>query len=178
MRDWLLRDLQALAARPSERVSAQKPHNSPPSIAQIMASTANNMQRCGRLGTAVMHLPASMDTSSVIAHLKSLGVTDEDATSGRVVSALAVSCSPLSARRDCVVRRHFSHKNSLRSEHVHVPVPARASPMPSASCSSCGLPAPAPPPAHVPVCSAYARPLMLPSFFKACRSMAPALRPT
>ena len=96
MRDWLLRDLQALrelqaqVARPSVRVSEQKQSHSPPDISGIIASTKNRMQRCGRLGSAVVHLPSSMDTSSVIERLKSCGATDEDAASDRVVSALVV----------------------------------------------------------------------------------------
>jgi hypothetical protein len=96
MRDWLLRDLQALrevqaqVPRPSVRASVQKQGHSPPDISGIIASTKNSMQRCGRLGSAVVHLPLSLDTSSVIERLKSYGATDGDAASDRVVSALVV----------------------------------------------------------------------------------------
>jgi hypothetical protein len=91
MRDWLLRDLQALAAGIPQRVSTPKLRHVPPDIAHIVASTANRLQCCGRLGSAVMCLPLSMDTSAVLNYLKSCGVMDEDAASDRVVSALVVS---------------------------------------------------------------------------------------
>ncbi len=91
MRDWLLLDLQSLAARPHQRVLALKQPHEPPDIALIVASTANTAQRCGRLGSAIMHLPQSMDTTSAVAYLKQSGVTDEDAASDRVVSSLVVS---------------------------------------------------------------------------------------
>jgi hypothetical protein len=91
MRDWLLRDLQALATGGHQCVTAPKQRHFPPDIARIVTSEGNCLQRRGRLGSAVMRLPASLDTSGVLNHLKNCGVLDEDAASDRVVSALVVS---------------------------------------------------------------------------------------
>ncbi len=100
MRDWLLLDLQSLAASPYQRISASKQPHEPPDMALIVASTANTQQRRGRLGSAIMHLPESMDTASAVAYVKRCGATDDDAASDRVVSALVVSsarCQYISA---------------------------------------------------------------------------------
>ncbi len=99
MREWLLRDLQALTERSFDRAALRKQqHHAPPDIAGIVAAAANRAERCGRLGGAVMHLPASMDSASVVGFLKSCGVTDEDAASDRVVSALVVGRTALASR--------------------------------------------------------------------------------
>ena len=101
MRDWLLRDLQALASTacssPSSgfipRQRQRPPKQTPPDFAGIMASTSNHRHRCGRLGSAVMRLPATADTLDAIEYMRSCGVSEEEADSDRVVSALVVSCS-------------------------------------------------------------------------------------
>ena len=99
MRDWLLRDLQALATGTSERASAPKQRRSPPNIAHIISSTANALQRRGRLGSAVMQLPMSMHAAGILGYLKTCGVSDEDAASDRVSSALVVSAGVLRSAR-------------------------------------------------------------------------------
>ena len=99
MRDWLLRDLQALTTGTSERVSAPKQRRSPPDVARIISSTANALQRRGRLGSAVMQLPTSMHAAGILGYLKTCGVSDEDAASDRVSSALVVSAGVLRSAR-------------------------------------------------------------------------------
>jgi hypothetical protein len=91
MRDWLLRDLLALAAGVPPRVSTSKQGHSPPDVARIVATTANRLQCRGRLGSAIMRLPVTMDTPRLLEYLRGCGVLEDDAASDRVVSALAVS---------------------------------------------------------------------------------------
>jgi hypothetical protein len=100
MRDWLLQDLQALASTacssPSSVIPKQRqrpPKQTPPDFSGIMASTSNHLHRCGRLGSAVMRLPATADTRNAIEYMRTCGVSEEEADSDRVVSALVVSCS-------------------------------------------------------------------------------------
>ncbi len=135
MRDWLLLDLQSLAARPYQRVLASKQPHKPPDIHLIVASTANTAQRCGRLGSAIMHLPESMDTTSAVAYLKQSGVTDEDAASDRVVSSLVVSSALCQSAAHSMIAILTS---ACRGERARAAEATKAWRMQFISCTSCG----------------------------------------
>jgi hypothetical protein len=92
-------------------------------------------------------------------------VTDEDAASDRVVSALVVGCI---ARR-CLSRRHFTR--ARRCELLRRVRLSRTCPTRFNSCMSCGLLAAAPPPAPAPACGC-ARPPTPRSCCSACRCSA------
>ena len=108
----------------------------PNSIAAlIVASTANTAQRCGRLGSAIMHLPESMDTTSAVAYLKQSGVTDEDAASDRVVSSLVVSSAPCQSAAHSMIAILTS---ACRGERARAAEATKAWRMQFISCTSCG----------------------------------------
>jgi hypothetical protein len=55
-----------------------------------VASATIQLQRFGYVGSAVMRLPATMDTWGAVKHFKGCSAAEEEVGNGRVVSALAV----------------------------------------------------------------------------------------
>ena len=91
----------------------------PPSAPRCASSSSTrrqpNPERCGRLGGAVMRLPASMDSASVVGFLKSCGVRMPPATGG-IGAGGGLHCAPLS------VAAAFHARSQVRATAPRSPV--------------------------------------------------------